>query len=158
MTTPTTPKSEGSESRSSPCQRELDHMYNMSDVDLDVSDVERDTDDEDDDEEDEDDNSDECEVESTKSNSDEDEAEKESLLSEAREELERKLSSDKSKEEDKDRGKITNKGQKHEGKKDEEKVVPKRHITRSTPSSTPNKRRKWIKSGIFREPRSFHTA
>ena len=45
------------------------------------------------DEEDEDDNSDECEVESTKSNIDEDEAEKESLLSEAREELERKLSS-----------------------------------------------------------------
>ena len=157
MTTPTTPKSEGSESRSSPCQRELDHMYNMSDVDLDVSDVERDTDDEDDDEEDEDDNSDECEVESTKSNIDEEEAEKESLLSEAREELERKLSSDKSKDEDKDRGKI-NKGQKHEVKKDEEKVVPKRHITRSTPSSTPNKRRKWINSGIFREPRSFHTA
>lgn len=145
--TPTTPKSEGSESRSSPYHRNIDIENSDDDVDVD-SDLDRESDfDEVDDE-----NSDQCEVESTKSDGkpDEDELrEKDSLIAEARDEIEKKLKEKlKEDEKEKDKIKMTPKGVRMEPKtpKDDDKIAPKRHITRSTPgstpSSTPNKRRK----------------
>lgn len=149
--TPTTPKSEGSESRSSPYHRDIDIENSDDDEDVD-SDLERESDfDEVDDE-----NSDQCEVESTKSEGKPDEEEsresrreKDSLIAEARDEIEKKLKEKlKEDEKEKDKPKMTPKGFRTEPKtpKDEDKIAPKRHITRSTPgstpSSTPNKRRK----------------
>eukprot|EP00088_Acartia_fossae_P042739 TRINITY_DN44950_c0_g1_i1.p1 TRINITY_DN44950_c0_g1~~TRINITY_DN44950_c0_g1_i1.p1 ORF type:complete len:266 (+),score=37.37 TRINITY_DN44950_c0_g1_i1:37-834(+) len=140
--TPTTPKSEGSESRSSPYYREdLDLDYSDDDID---SDADADTDDEDDD-----DVSDHCELESIKSDKgDEDESresdkEQEALLAQAREEIANKLT-EKLREEEKERAKLSQKTSRVETKvvKEEDKIATKRHSTRSTPNNTPNKRRK----------------
>jgi len=149
--TPTTPKSEGSEPRSSPIHRYLDLENSDDEDDEDVdSDLERSFDEEEEDDEDDDDNFDHCELESNKSDRLEEDdfkeadKEKEMLIAQAREELEKKLK-ERTREEDKDRIKTTPKSSRHEAKtavREDERVSTKRHITRSTPSSTPNKRRK----------------
>ena len=146
--TPSTPKSEaGSESRSSPLHRDLLPSYWSEEDDQSQSDFETDSD--------ENESFDHLEVESTKSDSrlmdEQDEAkdisDKDALIAQARDEIEKKLQH---------RGdrppksavkaaisKTTEpKSAEPKTPRDEEKVWMKRHITRSTPGSTPNKRRK----------------
>jgi len=135
--TPSTPKSEGSESRSSPVHRDLYAFHSDDELDLES---ELDSD------EDLDEQYDQLDVESNKSDREDDDREdidqdKEMLLAEAREEIEKKLKDDLT-------PKVMLKTARIEPKtpKDDDKVIQKRHITRSTPSSTPtstpNKRRK----------------
>jgi len=148
--TPSTPKSEaGSESRSSPLHRDLlSSSYWSEEDDQSQSDFETDSD--------ENESFDHLEVESTKSDStrlmdEQDEAkdisDKDALIAQARDEIEKKLQhrgGDRPKSAVKAAISKTTEPKSAEPKtpRDEEKVWMKRHITRSTPGSTPNKRRK----------------
>jgi len=143
--TPSTPKSEGSESRSSPVasdeEDEIDSdVISDDDEDYDTMDLESNKSDVK-----ENDHIDQIkDIEPDPDSEPEKEREKERLLNQAREEFERKLRV-KLKEEEKAAKASAKSGPKSEPKTPTVEA-PKRHITRSTPtstpSSTPNKRRK----------------